>query len=194
MLWPTTPWDRKAKIRDVSPGPLACPFARLLAPLTRSLALHCSLRSLRSLTHSQACGKAWFWCPTIRLFCPIVRRLYRPRSIDNSGSVGCRAAAHLRTPATKVSAFARNEALMESSLYKKCSSLTIAVALYVLHKHGTRCYVVQYFNRISCAKTWFPPFCHFRNDIISSVYVQSYSNDLSLPSCLNHFNILSSSR
>ena len=36
-------WARKAKNRDVSTGPLACPFARLLA---------------RSLIHSQARGKA----------------------------------------------------------------------------------------------------------------------------------------
>ena len=54
-------WARKAKNRDVSTGPLACPFARSLAPLTRLLAPHCSLRSraplrslVRSLAHSLA--------------------------------------------------------------------------------------------------------------------------------------------
>ena len=45
------------KNRDVSTGPLAPPFACSLAPLTRSLALDCSLRSrppLRSLVRSLA--------------------------------------------------------------------------------------------------------------------------------------------
>ena len=37
-------WSGTNKNRDVSTGPLARPFARSLAPLTRSLA--CSLRSL----------------------------------------------------------------------------------------------------------------------------------------------------
>ena len=49
-------WVRKAKDRDVSTGPLACPFARSPAPLTRLHSLHGSLRpraSLRSLTHFQ---------------------------------------------------------------------------------------------------------------------------------------------
>ena len=54
-------WVRKARNRDVSTGPLACPFACSLAPLTRLLAPHCSLRSraplrslVRSLAHSLA--------------------------------------------------------------------------------------------------------------------------------------------
>ena len=34
---PDAQWVRKAKNRDVSAGPLACPFARSLAPLTYSL-------------------------------------------------------------------------------------------------------------------------------------------------------------
>ena len=45
-------WSGTNKNRDVSTGPLARPFARSLAPLTRSLAPDCSLRSrppLRSL-------------------------------------------------------------------------------------------------------------------------------------------------
>ena len=49
---------------DVSTGPLARPFARSLAPLTRLLALDCSLSSrpplrslVRSLAHSLARGK-----------------------------------------------------------------------------------------------------------------------------------------
>jgi len=55
-------WFRSAKNRDVSTGPLARPFARLLAPLTRSLAPDCSLRShppLRSLIRSLARGKVY---------------------------------------------------------------------------------------------------------------------------------------
>ena len=50
-------WSGTSKNRDVSTGPLARPFARSLAPLTRSLAPDCSLRSrppLRSLVHSLA--------------------------------------------------------------------------------------------------------------------------------------------
>ena len=48
-------WARSTKNPDVSAGPLARPFARSLAPLTRSLAPHYSLRSrapLRSLARS----------------------------------------------------------------------------------------------------------------------------------------------
>ena len=51
-------WSGTNKYRDVSTGPLARPFARSLAPLTRSLAPDCSLRSrpplcslVRSLAH-----------------------------------------------------------------------------------------------------------------------------------------------
>ena len=47
-------WGRTAKNRDVSTGLLTRPFARSLAPLTQSLALHCSLRlrtPLRSFVH-----------------------------------------------------------------------------------------------------------------------------------------------
>ena len=40
-----TLWSGTNKNRDVSPGPLARPFARSLAPLTRLLAAHYSLRS-----------------------------------------------------------------------------------------------------------------------------------------------------
>ena len=48
-------WSGTNKNRDVSTGPLARPFARSLAPLTRSLALDCSLclrPPLRSLIRS----------------------------------------------------------------------------------------------------------------------------------------------
>ena len=58
------------KNRDVSTGPLARPFACLLAPLTRSLAPDCSLcsrpslrslvRSLAHFSHSLAHGKVIF--------------------------------------------------------------------------------------------------------------------------------------
>ena len=64
-------WSRTNKNRDVSTGPLARPFARSLAPLTRSLAPDCSLCSrppLRSLVgslahfaHSLARGKVNFF-------------------------------------------------------------------------------------------------------------------------------------
>ena len=50
-------WSGTAKNQDVSTGPLARPFARSLAPLTRSLAPDCLLRSrplLRSLIRSLA--------------------------------------------------------------------------------------------------------------------------------------------
>ena len=50
-------WSITAKNTDCSTGPLARPFARSLAPLTRSLAPDCSLRSrppLRSLIRSLA--------------------------------------------------------------------------------------------------------------------------------------------
>ena len=50
-------WSRTAKNTDCSTEPLARPFARSLAPLTRPLAPDCSLRSrppLRSLVRSLA--------------------------------------------------------------------------------------------------------------------------------------------
>ena len=50
-------WSRTVKNIDCSTGPLARPFARLLTPLTRSLAPDCLLRSrppLRSLVRSLA--------------------------------------------------------------------------------------------------------------------------------------------
>ena len=58
--------------------------------LTHSLG--CSLT--HSLTHSQAREKAWFWCPTIRLFCSIVRcfeALIELRSSSNVQPSGKRA-------------------------------------------------------------------------------------------------------
>ena len=53
----TSLWSKKAKNTDCSNGPLARPFARSLATLTRLLAPDCSLHSrppLRSLIHSLA--------------------------------------------------------------------------------------------------------------------------------------------
>ena len=50
-------WARSTKNPDQRTGPLACPFARSLAPLSRSLAPHYLLRSrapLRSLSRSLA--------------------------------------------------------------------------------------------------------------------------------------------
>ena len=42
-------WSGTTKNRDVSAAPLACPFARLLTPLTHALALPCSLHLCASL-------------------------------------------------------------------------------------------------------------------------------------------------
>ena len=66
------------KNTDVSTGPLARPFARLLAPLTRSLAPDCSLRSrpplhslVRSLAHfahSLARGTVNDWMAILSVF------------------------------------------------------------------------------------------------------------------------------
>ena len=60
-LWTRSQWFKTSWFQDVSNGPLAHPLARSLAPLTRSLAPHCSLRSraplrslVRSLAHSLA--------------------------------------------------------------------------------------------------------------------------------------------
>ena len=56
---PSALWSGTNKNRDVSTGPLARPFTRSLAPLTRALAPDCSLRSrppLRSLVRSFACS------------------------------------------------------------------------------------------------------------------------------------------
>ena len=71
-------WSITVKNKDCSTGPLARPFARLLAPLTRSLAPDCSLRSrppLRSLVcslahfaHSLARGKVYFSMSQYPLF------------------------------------------------------------------------------------------------------------------------------
>ena len=80
-------WARTTKNTDRSTGPLARPFARSLAPLTRSLAPDCSLRSrppLRSLVrslahfaHSLASGTVNFSCLKMTWFCPIVHLLDR---------------------------------------------------------------------------------------------------------------------
>ena len=75
-------WSGSTKSRDISTGPLARPFARSLAPLTRLLASDCSLCSrpplsslVRSLAHfalSLARWKVNFWCLKMTWFCPIV--------------------------------------------------------------------------------------------------------------------------
>ena len=75
---PNTLWLITAKNTDLSTGPLASPFARSLAPLTRSLAPDCSLRSrppLRSLirslshfAHSLACGTMNDWMAILSVF------------------------------------------------------------------------------------------------------------------------------
>ena len=84
----TPQWVRSAKNRDVSTGPLARPFARSLAPLTRSLAPDCSLRSrppLRSLVrslahfaHSLARGTVNDWMAILSVFFSIFDHSARP--------------------------------------------------------------------------------------------------------------------
>ena len=74
----TALWSGTTKNQDVSTGPLARPFARSLAPLTRSLAPDCSLRSrppLRSLVrslahfaHSLARGTVNDWMAILSVF------------------------------------------------------------------------------------------------------------------------------
>ena len=80
-ILPRARWSGTNKNRDVSTGPLARPFARSLAPLTRSLAPDCSLRSrppLRSLvrslahfTHSLARGTVIDWMAILSVFFPV---------------------------------------------------------------------------------------------------------------------------
>ena len=75
-------WFRTAMTRDVRTGPLAHPFARLLAPLTRLLERDCSLRSrppLRSLVcslthfaHSLARGKGNYYMAILSVFLSII--------------------------------------------------------------------------------------------------------------------------
>ena len=75
---PRALWSITAKNTDCSTGPLARPFACLLAPLTRSLAPDCSLRSrppLRSLirslahfAHSLARGTVNDWMAILSVF------------------------------------------------------------------------------------------------------------------------------
>ena len=52
-------WARSTKNPDVSTGPLARPFARSLAPLTRSLAPHYSLRSRAPLRSLRSLPCSW---------------------------------------------------------------------------------------------------------------------------------------
>ena len=70
-------WSGTNKNRDVSTGPLARPFARSLAPLTRSLAPDCSLRLrplprslVRSLVRSlpRSWGSDWLDCYFVCIF------------------------------------------------------------------------------------------------------------------------------
>ena len=85
-------WSITAKNTDCSTGPLARPFARSLAPLTRSLAPDCSLRSrppLRSLVcslahfaHSLARGTVNDWMPILSVFFSIFDHSVR---VERSG-------------------------------------------------------------------------------------------------------------
>ena len=52
-------WARSTKNPDVSTGPLARPFAHSLAPLTRSLATRCSLRSRAPLRSLPSLPRSW---------------------------------------------------------------------------------------------------------------------------------------
>ena len=71
-------WSGTNKYRDVSTEPLARPFARLLPPLTHSLALDCSLcsrpplrsliRSLAHFAHSIARGTVNDWMAIMSVF------------------------------------------------------------------------------------------------------------------------------
>ena len=54
-----TLWTRSTKNPDVSTGPLARPFAWLLAPLTRSLVLHYPLRSRTLLRSLRSLPRSW---------------------------------------------------------------------------------------------------------------------------------------
>ena len=84
------PWSKTAKNTDCSTGPLARPFARSLAPLTRLLAPNCLLRSrpplrslVRSLAHSLTRGKVNYRCLKMTWFCPKVDWLFIVRSEKN---------------------------------------------------------------------------------------------------------------
>ena len=65
-------WARTTKNTDWCTGPLACPFARSLAPLTHLLALHYSLRSLVRLlahfAHSLTRGTVNYWLAILSVF------------------------------------------------------------------------------------------------------------------------------
>ena len=73
-----TLWSIIAKNTDCSTGPPACPFACSLAPLTRLLALDCSLcsrpplrsliRSLAYFAHSLLCGTVNDWMAILSVF------------------------------------------------------------------------------------------------------------------------------
>ena len=87
-LCSTALWFRTATNPDKSTGPLARPITHLLAPLTRSLAPHCSLcwrASLRAFVHSldhsltsELMGQLMIRCLKIRQFRTTVKwLLYR---------------------------------------------------------------------------------------------------------------------
>ena len=77
----SSPWFKTNKNHNLTTGPLARPFARLLALLIHSLAPHYLLRSratlcsfIRSLTlTSELVGNWIIWCWDIRLFWTIVK-------------------------------------------------------------------------------------------------------------------------
>ena len=90
-------WSGTNKNREISTGPLARPFAHLLAPLTRSLAPDCSLRSrpplcslVRSLAHFAHSLARWtviYYMANLSVFVSIfdhsVTDFYRNESEDD---------------------------------------------------------------------------------------------------------------
>ena len=98
-------WSITAKNTDKSTGPLHRPFARLLAPITRSLASDCSLCSrpllcslIRSLAHSLARGTVNDWMAILSVFFSIFD--HSGSGFINPGLLACsfiRSLAHLFT-------------------------------------------------------------------------------------------------
>ena len=82
-------WSGTNKNHGVSTGPLACPFALSLTPLTRSLALDCSLCLLTPLRSRRSLPRSW------------ESELFMPQNdlvLSHSGTVGqIRPANHLKS-------------------------------------------------------------------------------------------------